>query len=122
MERYDPFAEAESLGIRVEYQSLRTKDGLWIPESNLIILRSKMRVAHQRSTLAHELGHNFYGHEDDRPKHEVQANRWAAERLIDHNEVVDLMRWSADLSKVASELDVSGRLLRVYLNVHRLAS
>lgn len=122
MERYDPFAHAEQLGIQVEYQSLRSHDGLWVPDSDLIILRSNMRAVHQRSTLAHELGHNFYGHISDTPKHEVQADRWAAEKLIDPREVVDLLKWSPDLVRIANELDVSGRLLRVYLNVHRLAS
>lgn len=122
MARYDPYEHAERLGIRVEHQSLRTINGLWVPDKNMIIVRSNMRALHIRSTLAHELGHAEYGHRDDRPKHEVQADRYAAENLIDYNECVDLMKWTPDLVKMANELDVSGRLLRVYLNVHRLAS
>jgi len=121
MARYDPYEHAESLGIRVEHQSLRTHNGLWVPDKNSIILRSRMRAVHDRSVLAHELGHANFAHRDDRPKHEVQADRYAAENMIDHAEIIDLMKWNSDPVKIANELEVSGRLLRVYLNVHRLA-
>lgn len=121
MERYDPYAHAEQLGIRVEHQSLRTINGLWVPDHNMIILRSGMRALHTRSTLAHEIGHADLGHRDDRPKHEVMADRYAANHLINKGELIDLMQWTRDLNKVAQELEVSGRILRVYLNVNRLA-
>lgn len=122
MERYDPYAHAEQLGIRVEYQRLRSANGLWIPDEQLIILRTGMRAVHERSALAHELGHAHYAHRDDRPKHEVQADRWAAEHLIDMRECVDTLAFYGDAYRTALELGVSNRLLRVYLNVHRLAA
>src|ERR1041384_7188122 len=121
MKRYDPYEHAEALGIRVEEQSLRTTNGLWIPDERLILLRSKMRAVQLRSTLAHELGHVEFAHRDDRPKHEVQADRYAADNLIDFEECVDLMRWSSDCYRLANELNVTTRLMRVFLNVHRLA-
>lgn len=34
------------------------------------------------------------GHRDDRPKHEVMADRYAAERMVDLSYLVDLMRVS----------------------------
>lgn len=122
MTRYDPYLHAEQLGIRVEHQSLRTANGLWIPDEALIILRSKMRAVQLRSTLAHELGHVAYAHRDDRPKHEVQADRYAADNLIDLAECRELMKWSPDCHKLAAELEVTTRLMRVFLNSHRLAS
>lgn len=123
MKRYDPFEHADRLGIQVEHQKLRTTNGLWIPDHNLILLRSGMRVPQLRSTLAHELGHVEYGHEDDRPKHEVQADRYAANNLIRLDECRDLLAWSGnDIYRTALELNVSNRLLRVFLNVHRLVA
>lgn len=120
--RYDPYKRAEELGIEVIHRKLRTANGLWLPEHNLIVIRQGMRAAWDRSTLAHELGHAELGHDDDRPKHEVMADRYAATNLIDLDECRRTMRWAPDAHKLAHELGVTTRLLRVYLNVHRLAS
>lgn len=119
---FDPYAAAEQRGIDVIHRPIRTANGMWLPDHNLIVIRSGMRAVHDRSTLAHELAHAVLGHRDDRPKHEVMADRYAAEAMIDYDECVDTMRWCPDAHKLATELGVSTRLLRVYLNVHRLAS
>jgi len=74
---------------------------------------------HDRSALAHELGHDDRGHRNDRPKHEVMADRYAAERMVDPELLVDLMRWSPDMSRWAHEMGVTTRLIRVYWNLHR---
>lgn len=118
---YDPYEHAEQLGIEVLHRPIRTANGMWIPDHNLIVIRSGMKARYDRSILAHELGHACYGHRDDRPKHEVQADRYAAEHMIDITMLRELIAWVSDSSKLAMELDVSPRLLRVYLNVHRLA-
>ena len=119
--RYDPYAHAERLGIEVIHRPIRTANGMWIPDHNVIVIRSGMKAAYDRSTLAHELGHSSYGHRDDRPKHEVQADRFASENLIDSAEIIELMKWVPDSARLANELEVTTRLLRVYLNVHHLA-
>lgn len=119
MKQYDPEEHAEELGIRVLRRRLTTGTGLWIPEQRIIFLQDRMRRVHDRSTLAHELGHACLGHHDDRRKHEVQADRFAAENMIDREQLVDLMRWSPDPSRWALELDVSTKLIRVYWNLHR---
>ena len=119
---YDPYEHAEQLGIEVVHRPIRTANGMWIPDHNLIVIRSGMKARYDRSILAHELGHATYGHRDDRPKHEVQADRFAAEHMVDATALKELMTWVPDSSKLALELDVSPRLLRVYLNVHRLAA
>jgi Zn-dependent peptidase ImmA (M78 family) len=119
---YDPYAHAAQLGIEVIDRPIRTANGLWIPDHNVIVLRSGMKAVWQRSTLAHELGHVNYGHTADSPKHEVQADRYAAENLIEYEHILELMEWTPDPARLAMELGVTGRLLRVYLNVHRLAS
>lgn len=115
---FDPYVFADEVGVEVIHRRIRTANALWIPDHNLIVVRQGMKAAHDRSALAHELGHAMLGHRDDRPKHEVQADRWAADKLINLEECRDLLEW-AELSRVASELDVTGRLLRVFLNVHR---
>lgn len=118
--KYDPYDHAASLGIEVSFHPIRTANAFWYPDHKMIVVRSGMKAVHTRSTLAHEMGHVTYGHRDDRPKHEVQADRWAAEQLIELEECRELMEWTSDIARVASELEVTGRLLRVFLNVHRM--
>jgi Zn-dependent peptidase ImmA (M78 family) len=119
--RYDPYAHAEQLGIEVTHERIRTANGMWLPDHNLIVIRSGLRAVHDRSALAHELGHAELGHRDDRPKHEVLADRYAAQQMIDLGECLEVMKWVPDAHKLALELGVSTRLMRVFLNVHRLA-
>lgn len=119
MKGYDPYTHAEALGIEVIHRPIRTANGFWYPDHNTIVIRSGMRAVHDRSALAHELGHAELGHPDDRPKHEVQADRYAAERLIDEDQALELCRWTQDPARIAAELGVSGRLWRVWANTHR---
>jgi len=116
---YDPFEHATELGISVIYRRIRTANGLWLPDHNTIVLKEGMRAVHDRSTLAHELAHSVLGHADDRPKHEVQADRLAAENLLEFADVAEAIRWTPDVPRLAAELGVSGRLMQMYLNVHR---
>lgn len=118
---YDPYEHAERLGINVIFRPLRTANELWLPDHHTIVVKEGMRAVHRRNACAHGVAHAALGHRDDRPKHEAQADRYAAERLIDPDHLEDLMRWVPDVGRLASELGVTGRLLRVYLNVHRLA-
>ena len=119
--RYDPFAHAEQLGLTVIERPIRTANGLWIPDHNLIVLKSGMKARHRRSVLAHEIGHAELSHRDDRPKHEKQADRYAAERCINYDELIELGGWLECPHQVAVELGVTHRLLRVYLNMTGLA-
>jgi Zn-dependent peptidase ImmA (M78 family) len=119
--RYDPYKHAEDLGITVIHRNIRCANGLWVPDHDLIVIRSGMRAVHDRSALSHELGHAVLGHRDDRPKHEVMADRYAANNLLVLEEVVDAMKTAPDCHRLAHELGVSTRLMRVWLNVNRLA-
>lgn len=119
---YDPYQHAEQLGIEVVHSKIRTANGRWYPEHNLIVIREGMRAVHDRSTLAHEIAHADLGHRDDRPKHEVLADRYAAERMIELGELLEVRKWAPDSARLANELGVTTRLLRVFLNVHGLAS
>ena len=115
---YDPYTHAETLGIEVIHRPISKMNGLWIPDHNVIVIRSGMKVAYDVSTLAHELGHAKYGHRDGRPKHEHQADKFASDSLIDVDEAAELMQWVPDCERMALELGVTARLLRVWMGSH----
>lgn len=112
---YDPWAHAEQLGIDVIVRPLRTAHGLWLPDMNTIAIHSRIRAGAQRLVLAHELGHADLGHRDDRPKHEHQADVYAARNLICPDELHDLYKWCPDEQRIISELGVTTRLFRAYV-------
>lgn len=118
---YDPYQHAEELGLTILHRPIRTAHELWLPEHNTVVLRSGLRVVHERSALAHGIAHALLAHVDDRPKHEIQADRLAAANLIDLDECREVMKWAPDCHRLARELGVSTRLARVFLNVNRLA-
>ena len=119
---YDPWEHAEQLGIRVMTRVLRTASGLWVPDARTIILNPRMRRVRERSVLAHELGHAHYEHRDDRPKHELQADRFAAERLIDPGELKEVAATSPDANVWCHELGVNDRILKRYISDHWAAA
>lgn len=119
---YNPYQHAEDLGIEVIHRPIRTANGFWYPDHDLIVIRSGLKARYDRSALAHELAHAELAHRDSRPKHEVQADRMAADNLIDLQRCKDTMRWAPDCHQLAFELDVSTQLMRTFLNVHGLAA
>lgn len=112
---YDPWDHAERLGIEVVTRPLRTAHGLWVPEHRTILVHSRLRVAAQRVVLSHEIGHADLGHEDDRPKHERQADVYAARNLICPDELDDLYKWCPDEQRLVTELGVTTRMFRAYV-------
>lgn len=118
---YDPYAHADTLGINVIVRPIRTANELWLPGHHTLVIKSGMRATHQRTACAHGVAHALLGHEDDRPKHELQADRIAANNLIDLDECRELIKWTPDCHRLANELGVTTRIMRLFLNVHRLA-
>ena len=112
---YDPWEHAEQLGIPVFVRRLRSANGLWFPEYGEIIISDKLRAGQQRLVLAHEIGHGVLAHPDDRPKHERQADQFAARNLIDPDELADLYKWCPDEQRIVQELGVTTRLFRAFL-------
>lgn len=109
---YDPWGHADQLEVKVRFEPLRNASGLWVPEARTILLRPGMRRILERTVLAHELGHAYFGHFDDRPKHERQADRFAAWHLIDCDELREVSETSSDPSAWCHALGFSLRLLR----------
>lgn len=117
---YDPHIHADQLGLTIAYQPLRTNFGMYIPGRQLVILRRGMKVATERSVLAHEIAHHLA---DDRPtngvwalRQERRADLAASRRLITPERLRLLTLWSNDPREWAIDLQVTGDILLAYLN------
>lgn len=108
---YDPWEHAARIGINIEHQSLRTANGLWLPEHRTIVLRSRMRRIQERSTLTHELAHVCLGHVDDSGRNEIRADRWAVRKLVAPGALEHVALLSVDPNDWCYALDVSPRIL-----------
>lgn len=112
---YDPFEHADALGIPVYVRRLRTANGRYFREYGEILLSDRLRARDLRLTLSHELGHAELLHPDDRPKHEKQADQFAAQNLICPDELADLYGWCRDERRIVAELGVTTNLFRSYV-------
>ncbi len=112
---YDPWEHADNLGIEVVVRRLRTANGQWFPDHGVILISDRLRPRDQRLVLAHEIGHAELAHPDDRPKHEKQADQFAARNLICPDELADLYEWCRDEQKIVAELGVTRRLFQAYV-------
>lgn len=65
----------------------------------------------------HELGHAHYGHVGVTGKQEVLANRWAAYRLIDFEDLLAAAGLEQSSTSVASSLGVLPSVLETYLKL-----
>lgn len=110
----DPYAAASLIGIDVVHRPLTGYTGMWLPDENLIVIRDGMRAVHDRSTLAHELGHAVCGHRHSSRLHEAVADREAACFLIDRDRFVRACLMYDYVEDVAAECGVSTRLARVF--------
>lgn len=117
---YDPHEHADQLGLTVAYQHLRVNCGMYIPGRQIILLRRGMRVATERSVLAHEIAHHLA---DDRRtdgvwslRQERRADLSASRRLIPADRLRQLAQWSGDPREWAIDLQVTGDILLAYLN------
>ncbi|MCK8477194.1 ImmA/IrrE family metallo-endopeptidase [Microbacterium aurugineum] len=94
---------------------LRTARGRWFPDYNTIVISDKIRVRDQRLVLSHEIGHGVMLHDDESPKHERQADQFAARNLICPDELADLYGWCEDERRIVAELGVTTNLFRAYV-------
>jgi Zn-dependent peptidase ImmA (M78 family) len=99
--------------------------GWWCPDERVILLDDRLDRRTARCVLAHELGHALLGHTGAPPfgdvgwlarRQEAQADRWAADRLLDHADVVAVLAaYPDDVDQAALELDVTTGVLRTWL-------
>lgn len=113
---WSPHAYAAGLGVVVEYRT-QAEPGLWWPDTGRITLRRGMTAAHERSVLAHELGHEHYADPGSSSRTEARADRWAAQHLLTAEAVAECARaYPEHPDKWCRELQVTPHVLRVWMS------
>ena len=124
MSQYVPREHAAELGVPIIDYPLRADFGRYVPQLGAILIKPRMRAALERSVIAHELVH-AERHESATGvplldlRMERNADRVASLRLIDEDELLDLMRWTTDPGRWAVELSVTADLLEARVSQMR---
>lgn len=106
------------MGVRV--RTAVTPNGWWGAYDHrrrLITLRPGLGPIQSKCTLMHELGHAHYGHTGVTGKQETLANRWAAYRLIEFNDLLSTALVEQSGPGVAAALEVMPDVLETYLKL-----
>ncbi|BAM26375.1 ImmA/IrrE family metallo-endopeptidase [Corynebacterium ulcerans] len=113
----------ESLGVSIlDTHDLPSGiDGMYLHHRKIILIRSSLDTWSHRSTLAHELGHAWYG--DDQhgdPRLERRADEFAAQILItpDNYRLAENAH-NGCLGAIAYELGVTPRILDVWKRLYQ---
>jgi len=129
----DPFLIADELGITVLFSSdFKRQKGAFtlIGNNSFIFLNSNLSEYMQRLVCAHELGHALLHRKlggvpggmmefeifDIKDETEYDANVFAANLLIDEEEVMEMAREGHDVVYIAKELNLNVNILLVKLN------
>lgn len=114
--RTNPDLLAQQMGVRI--RTAVTPHGWWGVYDHphrLITLRPGMGPIQARCTLMHELGHAHYGHTGVSGKQELLANRWAAYRLVDFEQLLNVAPVEQSTPGIAAALNVLPSVLETYL-------
>lgn len=120
----DPYTIAASLGLDIIYERLEgPRRGVY--RGSHIAVRPGLTQREERSVIAHELGHHYYGHthvhRSFAPKLEAACDLYAAEMLISEQELLRLAHeYPDDPARVAYELNVSSWVLDAWVKAHPL--
>lgn len=123
------YDHATARGVQIEYGDLRHlgRAGDCHAPSKRIRVQTGLLYRKERSVLAHELAHEFYGDEPDMfgnmsERAENRADEWAAHFLIDLGEYrLAEEKFGARTDWIAQELDVLERLVVAYeRTLHRI--
>ena len=124
---YDPDAHAAELGIRIiDAQPPAGTLALWDEQTRTILTTPGLLYRQRRCVLAHELAHAINGDEhsplDDIAalKRERRADQIAAGWLLTPQAVATALAIAPDsLSAAAAELEVTDRILEVWLRAQK---
>lgn len=111
-------AHAMRLGLRVKYRDLGRRNGE-LTSGGLILVNSRKPQIVQRCTVAHEVGHFWYGHDwtrdHDRARDEWQADSYAARLLISPVDyaLAETLH-GPHPGAIAKELEVTRRLVEIW--------
>lgn len=101
-------AIAAQYGLRIHGAHLEgSKLGVYAPELRRIYFDLSCTRSERRSVIAHELGHHYYGHTDDSPANEEQADKFAAQLLVDPEWYAELEQINPDAVWIAEEMQVA---------------
>lgn len=112
----NPKVLAQQMGVRV--RTAPTPIGWWGVYDHarqLITMRPGSGESQYNCTLMHELGHAHYGHTSIGGKQELLANRWAANRLLSFEAVLDAAGTERHTQDVAASLGVLPSVLQTYM-------
>lgn len=117
--RTNPDEMARQLGVRVRTATTPPGCwGVWDKSRRLITLTPGMAPLQRTSTLWHELGHAYLGHDGRATgKQEAQADRFAARHLITFAELLSAVREDPRRSVVAQRLGVLPWVLDAYVRM-----
>lgn len=99
----------DELGVRVVYADLPHMHGGYMHDLRAIVVDGSMAPIQLKSTLAHELGHAFHGHEYTTPRTEREASEWGARVMIRGCKFWLATRMYDTPQEVAAELGVLPR-------------
>ena len=128
----DPFEIAEEIGIKVRFNNdFTTLKGMYriIERNRFIILNGNLPESIRRVVCAHELGHDALHRHfakdialkefmlyDMATRPEYEANVFAAEILLNDNEILALAKDGYDIPGIAGKLGTDYNLLLIKMN------
>ena len=86
--------------------------GCWEPARRRIWFRYSLTPAERRSTIAHELGHEFFGDTCTSEAAERRAKHYAAALLIDPDEYAQLSAVDPDVEAIADAFTVTVEVIQ----------
>lgn len=113
---FDPYEHAHTHGLRVHYTDGLPELGRYYANLQTVVLRAGLDTITERCTLTHELGHHHYRHRAATPRTELQADRWAAARLLTKHQVLEIASAYPNNPELwCAELEVTPAILRAWL-------
>ncbi len=111
---YNPWLDAARRypEVHIEWHPIAPAHAFWSRRDDVIMVDEHITRAERRCALAHELAHMDAG---DRPtdlcwfaaRQETNADKLAARRLVDIDELAAAMRWTDDPREIAEHLEVT---------------
>lgn len=110
-----PDVEAQARGLLV-IEAAIPNAGRYYPGHRVIVLRPDLDAVTRRCVLAHELAHHHYRDDCTSPSAERRAWRWAANRLIRVEQIVQCALEHPDHPELwCEQLHVTPHVLRTWL-------
>ena len=110
----DLILHAEDMGARVVWANDLPERGRCYPHVGVIVIRYGMTERRTLSTLAHELGHYYYGDTVCTAPVNRRAWQWAARLLISDGEYAKAEQQHASVGAIAQHLGVVDSVIHGY--------